>query len=125
MNTSKTVLIVDDSRVARFMIRSRIESLHPNWQIIEAVNGQEVLALDNLADVDLMIIDVNMPGIDGITLTEQIRATYSEAHIAILTANVQASIRQRAHALGAHFFTKPLTDDKVSEILALADNPHA
>jgi len=54
-----------------------------------------------------------MPGMDGITLAEKLKASYPEARMALLTANIQDSIRDRAKELDIEFIQKPITEDKV------------
>jgi Response regulator containing CheY-like receiver domain and AraC-type DNA-binding domain len=103
------------------IIRGRLAGgAEDQWNIIEAEGAQEVLAMEDLPSIDLITIDVNMPGMDGLTLAGKIRERLPEAHIAIITANAQEALKARAEAIGATFFTKPLNDDKVTRILALA-----
>lgn len=113
----KTVLIVDDSRVSRMLIKSVVEDRHPDWAILEAGNGDEALTHSNDA-IDLMIIDYNMPGMDGMTLAEKLKEIYPSAYISMLTANIQDSIRDRAESLGIGFEKKPITEEKIATIMS-------
>ena len=58
---TKRVLIVDDSR-SRMLIKALMEDLHPDWDYIEADSGDQALALATGTTVDLVTMDVNMPG---------------------------------------------------------------
>ncbi|MBM3226597.1 MAG: response regulator, partial [Candidatus Tectomicrobia bacterium] len=105
-----TVLIVDDSRLSRMMIRTFISNAHPDWSIVEASNGQEALEKTAACPVHVMTIDLNMPGIDGLTLATQLREHHPTAHMSLITANIQDSVRQRAAAAGVRFIPKPVTE---------------
>lgn len=114
---AKTVLIVDDSRVSRMLIKSVVEDRHPDWTILESGNGEEALAHSG-EGIDLMIIDYNMPGMDGMTLAEKLKGIYPSAYISMLTANIQESIRTQAESLGIGFEKKPITEEKIGAIMA-------
>lgn len=117
MNT-KTVLVVDDSRVSRMMIKSIINDAQPDWVVIESGDGDEALAVTETASIDLMIIDYNMPGMDGITLAAILKKRFPNGSISLLTANIQSSIERKAHEIGVGFVKKPITEKKIRDILA-------
>jgi two-component system, chemotaxis family, chemotaxis protein CheY len=121
MSSSATVLLVDDSRASRMLCCSVIRSLRPGLQLLEAGDGQAALAL--LVDVSpaLAVLDMNMPGMSGLDLAEKIRVLHPETKLALLTANVQDAIKQRAAGLGVHFFRKPISEAVISDILELLD----
>ena len=115
-----TVLIVDDSRLARDMVGSVIASLRPDWTILSAAGGDEALSkVGGVAPV-AAIVDYNMPGMDGLTLSEKLKEQFPGLTIGILTANVQDALRKKAEALGCRFIPKPITSDKIREFLAAA-----
>ena len=117
MSAAKTVLIVDDTRFARMMMRTMITNVHPNWTILEAENADDALAQSNTTPVDGMTIDLNMPGMDGLTLATTLRETHPTAYIALLTANLQDKVRQRAEEAGIGFLAKPITEDTMRTFL--------
>ncbi len=119
----KTVLIVDDSRVSRMLIKSVVVDRHPGWRILESGSGDEALTHTG-EQIDLMIIDFNMPGMNGMTLAEKMKALYPTAHISMLTANVQDSIQKRADSLGIGFEKKPITEEKIANIMAQVQPSH-
>ena len=125
MSDVPTVLIVDDSRLSRMMIRAFITQAHPDWTIIEASNGQEALEKTASQAVDLMTIDLNMPGMDGLTLAAKLKHTHPTASITLITANIQESVRQRAAAAGMGFIAKPVTEDNVLACLSSLEQSHA
>jgi CheY-like chemotaxis protein len=125
MSYVPTVLIVDDSRLSRMMIRAFITQAHPDWTIIEASNGPEALEKTATQTVDLMTIDLNMPGMDGLTLATQLQHTYPTAYITLITANIQESVRHHAEAAGMGFIAKPVTEDNVLACLSSLENSRA
>jgi CheY-like chemotaxis protein len=118
----RTVLIVDDSRVSRMLSRQFILHKHPDWHVAEAATGEE--AIEQLASLspDLILLDLNMPGMGGFAAIQRIREAQPEARITLLTANVQDAIRSRANALGLGFAEKPITEARIDQILAEAEN---
>lgn len=115
-----TVLIVDDSRLARDMVSSVVKTLQPEWTVIAATGGEDALTKSTDSPPNLAILDYNMPGMDGLTLAEKLREQYLMLPIAILTANVQDALRRRAEDLGCWFLTKPVTPDKIRDLFVRA-----
>ncbi|MBL3589150.1 MAG: response regulator [gamma proteobacterium endosymbiont of Lamellibrachia anaximandri] len=109
-----TMLIVDDSKLSRMMVRAIVRQVQGDWNIIEAENGEDALVKSEAEAVDIMTLDYNMPGMDGLTLAEQMRQRFPDASIAMLTANIQDTIRQRAEFAGVGFIQKPITEEKIA-----------
>lgn len=112
------VLVVDDSKVARTIIRAVILDKHPDWSVAEAPNATEALLQAAQGDFDIFSIDINMPGIDGFGLVEQLRLQGAKGRMALFSANVQEPVRQRAADLGVAFISKPVTPVSVEALLA-------
>ncbi len=106
-----TVLIVDDSKLARIVVGKAISALQPEWRRLEASDADEALSLIENEKIDLVVVDFNMPGRDGLELAEDLRGRFAEMPIAVATANVQDEIIARARAVGATFIAKPVTED--------------
>ena len=113
---SKTIMIIDDSRVSRMMIKAMIVNKHADWSIIEAGSGDEALAT-NETSIDFFSVDLNMPGIDGIELIEKLRPRFPSSKTALMTANIQDAIKQRCAALDIRNFNKPITEESISAML--------
>jgi len=111
--SEETMLIVDDSRLSRMMIKNYVVDAHPNWTIIEAVDGDDALEKAKGQTIDCMTIDYNMPGMDGITLIKKLRESFANAQIALLTANIQDSIKKQTDEVGVEFIQKPITQEKI------------
>lgn len=116
---AKTVLIVDDSRVSRMMARQYIIHFHADWNVVEAGTGEESLEKARASQPDLVLMDVNMPGMGGIAAAEQLRRESPSLPISLLTANVQAATRERAEALGLGFMEKPITEARIAQLLSI------
>jgi CheY-like chemotaxis protein len=106
-----TVLIVDDSKLARIVATKALSGLQPDWAKQEASNAEEALAAVTTGAIDVALLDYNMPGQNGLDLAAAIRATHPTMPIAVITANVQDEVVMRARAIEAAFVTKPLTQE--------------
>ena len=115
-----TILIVDDSKLARIVMGKAIAALQPDWQKLESGNADEALATLENHSVDVLVIDFNMPGRNGLELAEELRTRFPEMPIALATANVQEEIVSRARTAGATFVPKPVTEDSLRVFLSLA-----
>jgi CheY-like chemotaxis protein len=115
-----TVLVVDDSKLARIVVGKALGALQPTWQRVEAGNADEALVMLGLQPVTLALIDYNMPGRTGLELAGEIRALYPDILIAVITANVQEEIVAAVQAVGASFVPKPVTEDALRYFVAMA-----
>ncbi len=117
MSTTNTILVVDDSRVSRMLIRAIISQADPQAKVIEASNGDEALAKTEAVTVTMATLDLNMPGMDGLSLAVKLLERYPEAKIGLLTANIQEIVRQKADKLGICFISKPITEEKIMSFI--------
>ena len=104
------VLIVDDSRLARMSVIRALDRLRPDYAYAEASHPDEALAVMASEAPDVAVVDFNMPGRDGLALVAELKAANPDMAIGILSANAQREIVDSAHALGATFLTKPLSE---------------
>lgn len=105
------VLIVDDSKLARIVVGKAVAALQPEWTRIEAASAEEALGLIESQPVDVVVLDFNMPGQNGLELAEELRARYPSMPIALATANIQDEVVGRARAANVAFVAKPVTED--------------
>src|SRR5580698_1465886 len=112
------VLIVDDSKLARMSIARLLNILRPDWVRIEAANATEAIERHGQESIDLVLLDFNMPGRDGLALAADLRALDPKLPMALISANNQDEIVARTHALGAQFLPKPLTEAILEPFLA-------
>ena len=115
MQQDKTLLIVDDSPLSRKIISAIVRKNFPSWKILEAGDGQQALSL-NEPVIDMMTLDINMPGLDGISLGHELKQRYPAALISLVSANTQAEQRQKADIEGFRFVAKPISEGKIMSI---------
>jgi CheY-like chemotaxis protein len=116
-----TVLIVDDSKLARIVLKKAVGALKPDWTHREAATSEDALVELKDHTVDLAIVDFNMPGRNGLDLAEEIRREGGTMPIALVTANIQDDIIARARALNVTFVAKPVTEDSLRGFVSGAD----
>jgi CheY-like chemotaxis protein len=114
------VLVVDDSKLARMAVAKLLNSLQPDWSRVEAANAEEALALVRKLDIDITLLDFNMPGLDGLGLAAELRALKPNMPVAVVSANHQTEIVTRSREVGAAFLAKPLTQQALSDFLESA-----
>ena len=103
----KTILIVEDEIRIRFLIRDYL--LKENYTVIEAENGLEALDLFKTNKIDLMILDIMMPKMDGLTVLNKIREI-STVPVILLTAKSQEEDKLQGYEYGADdYMTKPFS----------------
>lgn len=108
---SASILIVDDSKLARIVVGKAVAALQPDWERLEAGSADEALSILGARQVDVVILDYNMPGRSGLDLAEDLRASRPKMPIALATANVQDEIIARARAAQVSFVSKPINED--------------
>lgn len=113
------LLIVDDSRMSRMLLRRLIEELRPQWRIVEAASGSEALEMIEREPPQFISLDINMPGMSGLEVAGRIRLHHPEIRIVICTANIQDYVRQAAEKAGVHFVAKPITPEVAARMVAL------
>lgn len=113
-----TALIVDDSKLARIVVGKALAALQPDWKRIEASNADEAQALIEQQRVDLVILDFNMPGTNGLDLAEGLRAAHPDMPIALATANIQDEIIARARKANIVFVAKPISEESLRGFVA-------
>ncbi|MBA3026030.1 MAG: response regulator [Sulfurimonas sp.] len=116
----KTVMIVDDSKTVRSYHGSILTSMGLN--IIEAANGMEALEKSLESDIDLYLVDVNMPIMDGYTLTAELRKNNNNKTVPIIMVTTQEAEEDKisSYKIGANFFeVKPIKPDKLKAYVEL------
>ena len=114
------VLIVDDSKLARMGVIRVLKTLHPAWESMEASNADDAVALVRESTPDFVLMEYNMPGKDGITLAAELRDFDTRMQVAVISANQQVEVVDRARAAGATFLPKPITEKALAEFFAAA-----
>ncbi len=109
----KTIMLVDDSTSIRNILKN---ALVESYQVVEAENGKVALEKTPGSSIDLFLLDVNMPEMDGITLLAELRKipAHSKTPILMLTTETKDELRQKGKELGASgWIVKPCEPDKL------------
>jgi DNA-binding NarL/FixJ family response regulator len=93
-------LLIDDHAIVRGGLRRLLASL-PGCEVAEAANGRDALALVQAEKPDLVVLDLNLPGIGGFELLRRILAEHPAARILILSMHTEARYAARAIQAGA------------------------
>lgn len=117
---SRKVLIVDDSKLSRMAVIRLLSELRAGWSTDEAANADQALALFKQNTPDFVLLDFNMPGKDGLTLAEEFRNLNPAVSVAVISANHQVEVVNRARAAGATFLPKPLNQQMLAQFLDAA-----
>lgn len=108
------ILYIEDYADNRLLIRRVL--MFEGYEVIEAANAQEALKLALSDPPDLILMDINLPEVDGYTLTARIRSTPMLAHIPVvaMTANVMKGDRERVLEAGCDgYIQKPVDIDQL------------
>jgi PAS domain S-box-containing protein len=117
---NRKILITEDNEVNMILVKSFVKNLFPATQIIEAVNGQMAVEKASEYKPDMILMDIQLPIMDGIEATKIIREQLKDKWIPIIavTAGNVKGERERCIASGMDdFVTKPITEDILSKIL--------
>ncbi|MCL5075601.1 MAG: response regulator [Chloroflexi bacterium] len=114
----KKVLIADDEQPLRLLLRATLSS--DAYQILEAEDGKETLALAQKEQPDILLLDVLMPGLDGFEVCERLKKDPATAGITVvmLTAKGQETDKERGKRVGADYYlTKPFSPIQLLQLM--------
>ncbi len=113
------ILIVDDDKTSLYMLQKFL--LHQNYDVLCAEGGQEALAVLGKKQVDLVISDMVMPGMDGIQLMQAAKEQYADLHFIFYTARGSIESAVSAIRLGAlDYLEKPFDHETLEVVLQRA-----
>ena len=112
MNDKANILIVDDEEVVRL---SHLRSLADNGCAAEvAGDGDEALRVMEQHPFDVVLLDLSMPGLDGMDVLKTIKSRWPDSEVVIITGYPSIESAKQAVRLGAfNYLTKPLGPDDV------------
>jgi two-component system, chemotaxis family, chemotaxis protein CheY len=95
----KKILLADDSPISRSLLKALLSS---HFEVIESENGVDALNKAKAENIDLFLLDYNMPGINGINLTKSLRREekYSTTPIIILTSEKREEKKEEGKNAG-------------------------
>jgi two-component system chemotaxis response regulator CheY len=122
---AKRILVIDDASLVRFYYRDALE--RAGYVVDEALNGLEALEKLLMQPADLLIVDINMPKMDGFTFLKVLRRQEGDAAaIPALVTSTEAGPQdfEAARAAGANFYlVKPIAQDVLVDYVALLCGP--
>lgn len=116
---SKKIMIIDDSAVFRKVVSMNLK--HAGYEIIEAVDGADALNKLNTEKPNLIVCDVNMPNMDGLTFVTKVRAdeNYRFIPIIMLTTESQEEKKRKGMEAGAKaWLVKPFSPEQLLSAVA-------
>jgi two-component system cell cycle response regulator DivK len=124
----KKILLIEDNELNRDMLSRRLQKR--GYEVVTAVDGETGIAMAQAEAPALILMDVTLPGIDGLEATRRLKAAPQTRHIPIvaLTAHTMASDRDTALAAGCDDFdTKPIELPRLLEKIEslLSQGPRA
>ena len=127
-DTKGTILYIEDNADNRMLVRRILHA--EDYEFTEAKNARDALVVLKTARPNLILMDINMPDMDGYTLTAKIKSMpgFERIPIVAITANVMRGDREKSLEAGCDgYIQKPLdVDQLVKEIERfLARSPHA
>jgi two-component system cell cycle response regulator DivK len=111
-NNNHTILHIEDNFENRILIRRILQ--YSGYEVLEAENAYEALELLESSTPDMILMDINMPDIDGYSLTRQLKSNIKFRNVPIIaiTANVMKGDREKSLLAGCDgFIAKPINVD--------------
>jgi excisionase family DNA binding protein len=116
-----SLLIVDDERSVRELIAATLSAAEPGYDITVAADGPSALAMLGTKAFDVLIADLKMPGMDGLTLIREARAQSPDLPVVIITAVPSQTSAIDAVNLGVSgYLTKPFRSAQIQAAVAKA-----
>jgi two-component system chemotaxis response regulator CheY len=118
MKMGKTILIADDSASMRQLVSFALRDA--GYEVVEANDGSDALTKSEASSVDMVVTDLNMPGLDGIELIRRLRklSQYRFTPIIMLTTESQDSKKQEGKTAGASgWIVKPFTPEQLIGVI--------
>ncbi len=98
------ILIVEDNDSFREVLKENLHSRFPSIEIFEAADGGEVLQIVEAESPSLIFMDIQLPGENGLSLTQKIKARYPQITVVIITTYDIPEYREAAFRYGANRF---------------------
>jgi two-component system chemotaxis response regulator CheY len=117
----KTIMVVDDSRIMRNIVKNTFSLLKIPCQFVEAGNGAEALQKLQLQPIHLILLDWNMPELSGLDFLKQVRAKDEYKNLPIIMVTSEAARYNVIEALkngATDYIIKPVNERKFMEKMA-------
>src|SRR5512140_3163260 len=115
MDDKTKILVVDDEEVVRLSHIRTLASIHCNVEVVK--DGGEALRVMALRPADVVLLDLRMPGMDGMTVLKAIKEKWPETEVVIITEYPNIETAKEAVRLGAYdYLAKPVGPDEVINV---------
>ena len=112
MNAQARILVIDDEEVVRLSYMRTLASEHCKVQVV--TNGRDAIALMETQPFDVVLLDMSMPGMDGMSVLKVIKQRWPESEVVIITGDPGVESAKQAVSLGAYdYLSKPAGPDDV------------
>ena len=116
---SPYILIVDDHERLRVTLQNWLALLFPAWRFQEAASGEEALELATQECPTLVVMDINLPDMDGIEATRRLKTRYPQIMVVMLSIHDEQAYRNAAAQAGADaFVSKSNMYEKLVKVLS-------
>ena len=106
------ILVVDDDRSTRLFMRALLEAEH--YTVTLSENGEEAMRAMEREHIDLVVLDIMMPKMDGYEFTRELRSVNEELPVLMVSAKQLPEDRKQGYKLGANdFMTKPVDEEEM------------
>ena len=116
--SARTIMVVEDYDDTRMLLKTGLEGL--GYSVLEATNGQEAVDIAAREHLDLILMDLDLPIIDGIVATQRIRQQTEKQHVPIVavTAYPMSYTRVKAFAEGCDdYMAKPIDMSELAQLV--------
>ncbi len=106
------ILVVDDDKNTRLLLKAVLEA--ENYTVVTAENGEEALAAMEHSHIDLVVVDVMMPKMDGYTFTKTLRLADNNLPILMVSAKQLPADKKQGFLVGTDdYMTKPIDEEEM------------
>ena len=121
MDNKKRILIVDDDETVRLSYRRSLADTP--WEVAAAQNGDEALRAMQTNPTDVVLLDLRMPGVDGLSVLGTIKRKWPDSEVVIITGYPSLDSAITAVRLGAsNYVVKPVGPEEVVDLATAAMN---
>ena len=116
--SARTIMVVEDYDDTRILLKTGLEGL--GYSVLEASNGQEAVDIAGREHLDLILMDLDLPILDGIVATQRIRQQTEKQHVPIVavTAYPMSYTRVKAFAEGCdEYMAKPIDMSELARLV--------
>ena len=112
-----TILVVDDEKKIRNIIRLLLKS--ENYDVLTAESGEEAVLISTKNNIDIALLDLNLPGMDGLETMKKLKELHKSIQYVFITAHGDIKTAVEAIKLGSYnFISKPFDNDELLGILS-------